>query len=69
MELYQSLDIQYTVGLATNVPVIFASTGSITNDSEILDVVNFFLKQPSPPQVITTSYGFDEDMLSPSLMM
>ena len=50
---YQNLDIQYTVGLATGVPVTFVSVGNDTNDGALgfLDIVEYFLNKTSPPQV------------------
>ncbi|KAJ6606104.1 subtilisin-like protein [Mycena vulgaris] len=57
------LDIQYTVGLATGVPVNFISVGTINSDGAdlgFLDVIHNLLAQAAPPQVLTTSYQFDE---------
>ncbi|TFY58182.1 hypothetical protein EVJ58_g6573 [Rhodofomes roseus] len=54
------LDVEYTVGIATGVPVTFLSVGETTNDGELdgfLDTINYYLAQDSPPQTITTSYG------------
>ncbi|KAL6298313.1 family S53 protease [Sparassis latifolia] len=63
------LDIQYTVGLATDVPITFLSVGSQNNDGVAgsLDVVNYFLSADAPPQVVTTSYGMDERSVTPDL--
>ncbi|KAI0366841.1 subtilisin-like protein [Pilatotrama ljubarskyi] len=58
-----SLDIQYTVGVATNVPTTFISVGEQTQDgtlSGFLDIINSLLTQDNPPLVLTTSFGFDE---------
>ncbi|KAI0327206.1 subtilisin-like protein [Cubamyces sp. BRFM 1775] len=58
-----SLDIQYTVGVATNVPTTFISVGSQTNDGALegfLDIITTLTKQENPPLVLTTSFGFDE---------
>ena len=33
----------------------------------MLDAVQFLLQQDSPPQVVSTSYGGDEDGVSPAL--
>lgn len=62
-----NLDIQYTVGIATNVPVVFLSVGEENNDGAngFLDLVNALADQP--PNVLSTSYGFDEGDLSPEL--
>ncbi|KAK0204174.1 family S53 protease-like protein [Desarmillaria ectypa] len=63
-----NLDIQYTIGVATGVPTIFISVGDATTDgvAGFLDIVNFLLAETSPPQVLTTSYGFDETDLPAS---
>ena len=60
--LLQSLDIQYTVGVATNVPTTFVTVGDQNNDnlSGFLDQIDFLLKQQTAPLVLTTSFGFDE---------
>ncbi|KAI0676460.1 subtilisin-like protein [Trametes maxima] len=58
-----SLDIQYTVGVATNVPTTFVSVGQNNKDGGLegfLDIIDTLLKQDSPPLVLTTSFGFDE---------
>ncbi|KAI8976705.1 subtilisin-like protein [Trametes punicea] len=58
-----SLDIQYTVGVATNVPVTFISVGQQNQDGALegfLDIINTLIKQDNPPLVLTTSFGFDE---------
>ena len=61
--LLQSLDIQYTVGVATNVPTTFISVGNNNQDGDLggfLDIINSLLKEDNPPLVLTTSFGFDE---------
>ena len=55
----QSLDIQYTVGIATSVPTTFYSNGNPFADG-FIDTVNFLLAQDELPLVLTTSYGFNE---------
>ncbi|CCM03035.1 uncharacterized protein FIBRA_05152 [Fibroporia radiculosa] len=64
-----NLDTQYTVGLATNVPVTFFSVGEDATDDVFgwLDTANYFLDETNPPSVITTSYNADEDVLSVSV--
>lgn len=40
----------------------FYSVGSAWQDGDLtgyLDTINFLLKHPSPPNVLTTSYGFN----------
>ena len=61
---HQTLDIQYTVGVATNVPTTFVSVGNNNQDGDLggfLDIINFLLKQDNPPLVLTTSFGFNEN--------
>ncbi|KAI0628873.1 family S53 protease [Trametes polyzona] len=65
-----NLDIQYTVGLATGVPTTFISVGDDFQDGDLegfLDIINFLLGQSSPPQVLTTSYGQNENTISAKL--
>ena len=66
----QSLDIQYTVGIAAGVPVTFISVGEQNHDGALggfLDIINSLLSEQNPPQVLTTSYGEDEPDISPAL--
>ncbi|KAI0777487.1 subtilisin-like protein [Trametes elegans] len=61
------LDIQYTVGLATGVPVTYYFIGVDNQDGDLngfLDEANVLLALDKPPQVLTTSYGFQESSLS-----
>ena len=65
----QSLDIQYTVGIATEVPITFASVGS-NNGGDLtgfLDLVNELISQDNPPTVFTTSFGFPEELVPEDL--
>ncbi|KZT38182.1 family S53 protease-like protein [Sistotremastrum suecicum HHB10207 ss-3] len=67
-----NLDIQYTVGVATGVPVTFISVGGDSSDGELsgfLDLANFLLNEDpaARPQVLTTSYGTDESFVSPAM--
>ncbi|KAI0642669.1 subtilisin-like protein [Trametes meyenii] len=61
-----SLDIDYTVGLATNVPTTFFAVGESQNGDigSFLDLANTLIKQDNPPLVLTTSFGFDESDFS-----
>jgi tripeptidyl-peptidase I len=62
--LLQNLDIQYTVGLASGVPTTFITVGEKTQDGDddgFLDIINALLAEKAPPQVFTTSYGFDTE--------
>jgi tripeptidyl-peptidase-1 len=62
----QSLDIQFTVGLATNVPTTFISVGALATDQVggFLDLANALIADPNRPTVLTSSYGFSEDDLT-----
>ncbi|KAF7336459.1 Tripeptidyl-peptidase sed3 [Mycena sanguinolenta] len=58
------LDIQYTVGLATGVPVIFISAGDDNSDDGLdgfLDMIVLLINDPNRPSVLTTSYGFQAE--------
>ncbi|KAI0368558.1 family S53 protease-like protein [Pilatotrama ljubarskyi] len=60
------LDIQYSVGLATNVSVDYIIVGVKWQDGALegyLDEVNYLLSLDNPPQVLTTSYGFSESSM------
>ncbi|EJF57619.1 family S53 protease-like protein [Dichomitus squalens LYAD-421 SS1] len=64
-----SLDIQYTVGIATDVPTTFFTVGT-QNDGDVtgfLDLVNNLIALDSPPSVFTTSFGFPEELVDPGL--
>ncbi|KAF7309949.1 Tripeptidyl-peptidase sed3 [Mycena indigotica] len=68
----EALDIQYTVGVATGVPVTFVSVGNQVQDGALggfLDIINFFLgvKDADVPLVMSTSYGLNEEDLPPAL--
>ncbi|KAJ7186973.1 subtilisin-like protein [Mycena filopes] len=55
-----NLDTQYTVGIATGVPVFYVSVGPHTQDGLLfgfLDIVNFLLGEDAVPQVLSVSYG------------
>ncbi|KAF8530031.1 subtilisin-like protein [Hysterangium stoloniferum] len=65
-----NLDIEYTVGVATGVPVTFISVGNNFQDGALegfLDIINFLLAESAPPHVLTTSYGQNENTISRSL--
>ncbi|KAJ6535085.1 family S53 protease [Mycena capillaripes] len=68
--LEANLDIQYTVGVATGVPVVFVSVGSDSDDGDLggfLDIINFLSDEDDVPQVLTTSYGENEIDISKTL--
>jgi tripeptidyl-peptidase I len=67
--LEATLDIQYTVGLATGVPVTFVSIGPGLNQTTsveffqgLLDEANYLLSLDAPPAVLSTSYASDEEV-------
>lgn len=65
-----NLDIQYTVGIASGVPTTFISVGNNFQDGNLggfLDIINFLLEEDTPPQVLTTSYGQNENTISAAL--
>ncbi|PBK67928.1 hypothetical protein ARMSODRAFT_1019974 [Armillaria solidipes] len=69
-KLLMNLDIEYTVGVATGVLTFFISVGdSQSTDSvdSFLALINFLIPEASPPQVLTTSYSFDEMDIPPSV--
>lgn len=58
--------MEYTVGIASGVPVTFISVGDDNTDGALLglmDVINFLLAQAAPPQVLTTSFGQNENIV------
>ena len=65
--------MQYTIGLATNVSVTYVSVGDVGFPSHdeftdwLLDTAHYILALPSPPQVMTTSYGDNEEYISDAL--
>ncbi|OSD03903.1 family S53 protease [Trametes coccinea BRFM310] len=63
------LDTQYTVGIASGVPTVFISVGERNRDgvNGFLDIINTLLGESAPPQVLSTSYGFDEPDLPTSI--
>lgn len=56
---HQSLDIDYTVGVATGVPTTFYSDGD-PSVFGFIDMANTLIGLDEPPLVLSTSYGFDE---------
>lgn len=60
-----NLDIQYTVGLANGAPTNFISSG-ISNMNGFINMANSLLYQEVPPSVLSISYGFIENQVSPN---
>ncbi|KAJ7112475.1 family S53 protease-like protein [Mycena epipterygia] len=54
------LDIQYTTGIATEVPIQFLSVGGNNFATSLLDTTTFLDGVAKPPSVMTTSYGSTE---------
>ncbi|KAJ7788662.1 family S53 protease-like protein [Mycena olivaceomarginata] len=63
-----NLDTQYTIGIATGVPVTFISVGESNRDGVdgFMDILTTLIAEAkgTRPNVLTTSYGFDESDLS-----
>ncbi|CDO77343.1 hypothetical protein BN946_scf184786.g3 [Trametes cinnabarina] len=64
-----NLDIQYSLGIATGVPIVYVFVGIQYQDGPEyqgwLDEANYLLSQDNPPQVMTTSWGaYDESDFS-----
>ncbi|KAF7973164.1 hypothetical protein HWV62_15843 [Athelia sp. TMB] len=58
-----NLDTQYTVGLASGVPVTFVSAGQLDSPDIagiFLDIAHYLTAMEHPPQVLSSSYGFNE---------
>ncbi|KAF7348815.1 Family S53 protease-like protein [Mycena venus] len=64
-----NLDVQYTVGVATGVPVTFLSVGGLDADfaSDLLDTTNYLDGLEILPTVMTTSYDDDESAFGESM--
>ena len=62
----KELDIQYTVGLATDVNITYYFVGIDQQDDldGFLDEANVLLGLENPPLVLTTSYGTQESTFS-----
>ncbi|KAJ6454226.1 family S53 protease-like protein [Mycena sanguinolenta] len=55
-----AIDIQYTVGIAGNVPTTYVLDFSNDAVMSYMDTINWILTQENPPTVFTTSYGNEE---------
>ncbi|KAJ6482695.1 subtilisin-like protein [Mycena sanguinolenta] len=68
-----NLDTQYTIGLATGVPVTFLTVGNDTTEASfftsLIDTTTFLASADDPPSTLTTSYGDNESNLGSSLAM
>ncbi|KAI0644653.1 family S53 protease [Trametes meyenii] len=63
-----NFDIQYTVGLASGVPVDFITVGNSPGITNFHDTAIFLLNQTSISHVVTTSYAGAEKDNSPQLL-
>ncbi|KAA1474758.1 family S53 protease-like protein [Dentipellis sp. KUC8613] len=59
------LDVQYTIGIASGVPVEFISVGDDNSDGidGYMDIIARLLNEDTIPNVLTTSYSFNERYL------
>ncbi|KAJ7445016.1 subtilisin-like protein [Mycena galericulata] len=57
-----NLDIQYTAGIATGVPLQFLSVGGEDLAAALLDTTTFIDGLADPPTVVSTSYAENEDL-------
>lgn len=62
-----NLDTQYTIGVATGVPVTFLSNGNSNFITALLDTATFLDGVASPPSVMTTSYGTNENTITSAM--
>ncbi|KAF7344169.1 Family S53 protease [Mycena venus] len=61
------IDIQYTVGVAGNVPTTYVLDGTNSDAAtSYMDTINWLLSQEDPPTVFTTSYANEETDLTQS---
>ncbi|KAJ6476999.1 family S53 protease-like protein [Mycena sanguinolenta] len=61
------LDIEYTTGTATDVPITFLSVGGEDFTTALLDTTTFLDGIANPPSVMTTSYGSTESSIGNSM--
>ncbi|KAJ7752380.1 family S53 protease-like protein [Mycena metata] len=61
------LDIEYTTGIATDVPIEFLSVGGNDFNTALLDTTTFLDGVAKPPSVMTTSYGSTESSFGSSM--
>ncbi|EIN11974.1 subtilisin-like protein [Punctularia strigosozonata HHB-11173 SS5] len=62
-----NLDMEYTMGVASGVPVTFLSNGNTDFLTGLADTVAFLVGNLSLPSVMTTSYGANENTVAVSL--
>lgn len=55
--------------MATGIPITFVSVGEDNNDgvNGFLDIINSLLSESPAPAVLSTSYGFNEEDVSPAI--
>lgn len=68
-----NLDIQYTIGVASGVPISYISVGpaDIESNEEFFTALeneaNYLLTMDDPPTVLTSTYGLNENSITGSL--
>jgi len=61
------LDVEYTTGIATDVPIQFLSVGGNDFATSLVDTTAFLDGVANPPSVMTTSYGSTESSFGSSM--
>ncbi|KAK6974922.1 family S53 protease-like protein [Favolaschia claudopus] len=62
-----NLDVEYTAGIASGVPLQFLTVGGSDLPTALLDTTTFLSGVEDPPTVVTTSYGDDESVFGITL--
>ncbi|KAK7000264.1 peptidase S8/S53 domain-containing protein [Favolaschia claudopus] len=62
-----NLDVEYTAGIASGVPLQFLTVGGSDLPTALLDTATFLSGVEDPPTVVTTSYGDNESVFGTSL--
>ncbi|KAJ7900607.1 subtilisin-like protein [Mycena olivaceomarginata] len=68
--VFGGIDTQYTIGLATGVPVAYISTGPLDSDDALaafLEQANYLVSSANPPQTIVNNFGGLESEVSPQI--
>jgi hypothetical protein len=75
-----NFDVQYAMGVAGGIPTSFLTVGGLTTQDEtglasdqqfatgLFDTTTYLTTTANPPTVVTTSYGFQEEHLSPQVV-
>ncbi|KAK7000200.1 family S53 protease-like protein [Favolaschia claudopus] len=62
-----NLDVEYTAGIASGVPLQFLTVGGSDLPTALLDTTTFLSGVEDPPTVVTTSYGDNESVFGITL--